>query len=233
MTVSDYGQIAESQAINAFIYRCFEELGENEQRIFVNKFRRQPHDRPEVMHTFRELILGAFLHAAGFPARYEKRLLGKTPDWVIVDADGTPLAIVELVNIHIDFKTELYLQKQRQRGAAVMSYRRDGNANNPLRLYKSLQKKAEDYQELVTDLNLPYVITAFGGFETAFDGADVLACVEEEPGGLFALNPHVSGVLYFEENGGRYNFQYFGSPVSRRRLELPAGDFPENEKNHF
>ena len=83
--VFKYGQIAQSQAINAFFYFCFEELEESGQQKFVKLFRRQPHDQAQVMHTFRELILGAYLHRSGFQVCYTPRLQGKTPDWVTVD----------------------------------------------------------------------------------------------------------------------------------------------------
>lgn len=125
-----YGQIAESQVVNAFIYFCFEEIEESIQHKFVKRFRQQPHDQAQVMHTFRELILGAYLLAVGFQVCYEQCLQGKTPDWLIVDDQLMPLAIVELVNIHIDRKTEMTLQRHDKARPAVVSYWRDGNADN-------------------------------------------------------------------------------------------------------
>jgi hypothetical protein len=59
-----YGQVAESHAVNALIYICFEELEESAQQKFVKLFRQQPYDQAQVMHTLRELILGAYLHRA-------------------------------------------------------------------------------------------------------------------------------------------------------------------------
>ena len=56
-----YGQIAGNDHINASIYRCFKHICENDERKFIKKFREQPHDSDQVMHTFKELILGAYL----------------------------------------------------------------------------------------------------------------------------------------------------------------------------
>ncbi len=64
MMAFKYGQIAESQAVNASVYVCFEELEESAQQKFVKMFRQQPHDQAQVMHTLRELILGAYLQRA-------------------------------------------------------------------------------------------------------------------------------------------------------------------------
>jgi hypothetical protein len=66
-----YGQIAESKKINYAIYRCFEHLCDEDQQRFVKKFREQPHDSDQIMHTFRELILGAYLSSRGFRVRHE------------------------------------------------------------------------------------------------------------------------------------------------------------------
>lgn len=53
-----YGQIAESTRINEAIYDCFDFLNDKEQKKFVKKFREQPHSEIQIMHTFRELLLG-------------------------------------------------------------------------------------------------------------------------------------------------------------------------------
>ncbi len=223
MIAFKYGQVAESQAINAFIYLCFEEFEESAQQKFVKLFRQQPYDQAQVMHTFRELILGAYLHRAGFRVLYAQHLQGKTPDWVIVNEQLIPLAIVELVNFHIDRQTEMALQKQSQTRPAVVGYWRDGNVDNIERLRYRLQEKAQVYQDLVT--KLAYVIAVFGEFEAALDVDDIVACLNGEREGLFDQYPHVSGVLFFDENGGKYRFQYFENPANPRKLEIPAGIF--------
>ena len=52
MIENKYGQIAGNQAINAMIYRCFEELEDSDQLKFVKKFNQQLSDLEQVMHTF-------------------------------------------------------------------------------------------------------------------------------------------------------------------------------------
>jgi hypothetical protein len=76
-----FGQISPAPRMNATIYRCFELIGDEDARKFVKKFAEQPHDGPQVMHTFRELVVGAHMVTQGLPARYDDKVDGKKPDW--------------------------------------------------------------------------------------------------------------------------------------------------------
>ena len=80
-----YGQISRDKNINEFIYFCFQFICEEDQKKFIKKFRKQPHDSDQVMHTFRELILGAYLSSIGFNVRNDFSINAKTPDWCILD----------------------------------------------------------------------------------------------------------------------------------------------------
>jgi hypothetical protein len=80
-----YGQLAGNKEINVAIYRCFEHICEEDVQKFVRKFRAQYHDEDQVMDTFRELILGAYLGSNGFRVRYEQSVGTRTPDWCILD----------------------------------------------------------------------------------------------------------------------------------------------------
>jgi hypothetical protein len=60
-----YGRIAGNDSINAAIYLCFDLISEADAKAFVRKFAEQLHDQDQPLHTFRELILGAFLAANG------------------------------------------------------------------------------------------------------------------------------------------------------------------------
>ncbi len=219
-----YGQISQSQAVNAYIDRCFEELGESERMIFIRKFRQQPHDGPQVMHTLRELILGAYLHAAGFQVRCEQEVQGKTPDWVIVDDRQTPRAIVELVNFHIDHRTEVDIQNQIQSKSYAVFWQNE-NTDNLVRLYNSLERKAQVYRDLAAGLDLPYVIAVSGDAKAVLDLDDVRACLDGMCGRLFDEYPHVSGILFFDENSGQYCFQYLENAASPRKLAIESGSF--------
>lgn len=219
------GQIAGNQAINAMIYRCFEELDDSDQLKFVKKFRRQLSAPEQVMHTFRELILGAYLHTLGCCARYEQKLQGKTPDWVIEDDRADPQAIVELVNLHIDRKTESEIQKGLQDNSAVFTIWRDENADNLQRFYDRIEEKMTCYGELVKTLSLAYIVAVFVHFELDFDKDDVLDCLAWKPGALFEKYPYTSGVLLFAESSGGYNFQYFENPASLRKWDIVSAAY--------
>ena len=83
-----YGQIAGNKSIDRLIYRCFEYICQEDALKFLRKFREQAGDSDQNMHTFRELVLGAYLGSSGFDVRYDYRVDGKTPDWCIVERVG-------------------------------------------------------------------------------------------------------------------------------------------------
>ena len=97
------GQISESDNINVSIYNCFTFLSEKNQRKFVKKFK-APHTEIQIMHTFRELLLGAYLSANGFLVENDRQIKSKTPDWSICGQLLDIVAIVEMVYHHIDSK---------------------------------------------------------------------------------------------------------------------------------
>ncbi|MBU2598936.1 MAG: hypothetical protein KKC53_07215, partial [Actinobacteria bacterium] len=57
----EYGKISDNLSINQCIYRCFKYICKEDQKKFLKKFGKNPHDSDEIMHTLRELILGAYL----------------------------------------------------------------------------------------------------------------------------------------------------------------------------
>ena len=67
------------------IHNCFQYLDERDVKKFQREFKVQPHDKGQIMHTFRELILGAYLSKHGFQVRYDYKIDSKTPDWCILD----------------------------------------------------------------------------------------------------------------------------------------------------
>jgi len=215
-----YGQIAESKKINYAIYRYFEHLCEEDQQRFVNNFREQPHDSDQIMHTFRELILGAYLSSRGFPVRHEYLVEGKTPDWCILDNRSAMVGIVELVNFHIDAVTESEIAKQIQAKSIIW---RDGNKNNVERLYYCIWDKMQKYQALIEKLRVPYIVGIFLDFKVVVDLEELRGCLYRNGTGLFQMYGYVSGVLYFEENAGQYLFRYEQNPDAQRKVELPSG----------
>lgn len=217
-----YGQIAESKKINYAVYKCFEHLCEEDQQRFVKKFREQPHDSDQIMHTFRELILGAYLSSKGFEVRHEYFIENKNPDWCILDNKSVVIGIVELVNIHIDAITESEIAKQiKAKRTAV--YARDGNKNNVERLYYCIWNKMQKYSALIEKLGVPYIIAIYPDFKAAMDFEEVHACLYSNGTGLFHMYRHVSGVLYFEINATEYLFRYEQNPNTLRIFDLPSG----------
>ncbi|MGB6873294.1 MAG: hypothetical protein WBE46_04015 [Dehalococcoidia bacterium] len=217
-----YGQIAGSKKVNYAIYRCFEHLCDKDQQRFVKKFREQPHDSDQIMHTFRELILGAYLSSRGFRVRHEYMVESKTPDWCILDNRSAVVGIVELANFHIDAVTESEMSKQMQtKGIAV--YWRDANKNNVERLYYCIWDKMQEYQVLIEKLNVPYIIAICPDSKAATDFEEVLPCLHHNEFGLFQMYQDTSGILYFEENAGQYLFRYEQNPNALRKFDLPGG----------
>lgn len=217
-----YGQIAGNNAINAMIYRCFDHICEEDTRKFVKQFREQPPDGDQIMHTFRELILGAYLNSNGFRARYEYTVNTKTPDWCILDEDLAVRGIVELTSFHIDKATENEIEEQlRAKGQAWVWQDQDKNIN---RLYMSIEHKAQIYKGLLEKLQVPYVIGVFPEFKAAVDpGEELCPCLLDKETGLFGLYPEVSGVLHFEDRSGSFAFTYIHNPKPLRMFDIPSG----------
>jgi len=222
-----YGQIAGNRRLNTLIYRCFEYICEEDERKFIKKFREHPPTSDQLMHTVRELILGSYLCSRDFKAIYDYAIDTQTPDWCILDESFSVKGIVELVNFHIDKVTDNKIEKQRQ-VKGIAWYWRDGNKDNVDRLYECIQYKAQVYRNLTEELRLPYVIAVFGDFQAAVDFEEVQTCLFDEGAGLFKLYPGVSGLLYFEENSGRYSFRYAHNPNRLRVLDLPDGVFAQD-----
>jgi hypothetical protein len=221
-----YGQIAGNKHINGLIYRCFEYIGEEDEQKFVKEFREQPHDSDQIMHTLRELVLGAYLGSSGFKVRHEYAVDTQTPDWCILDEESVVMGIVELTNFHIDKATQDEIEAQlKTRGVAWVW--RDENKDNVDRLYHCIWHKAQVYRALVEKLRVPYVVAVFGEFRVAIDfEEEVCPCLFDEEFELFEMYPEVSGVLYFEESSGRYWFSYAHNPNALRVVDLPSGVFP-------
>ncbi len=223
-----YGRIASSNQINTSIYHCFEYICDEDEQKFMKKFRKQPKDSDQIMHTFRELILGAYLCLMNFKARYEHAVNNDTPDWSILNINLKPIAIIELTNFHIDKATEIDIEKQR-RTKYLVGYWRDGNIDNKDRLYHSILHKAQVYKNLVQKLRIPYIVTVFSDNKVALDELEFNICLFSEKYNFFKMYPEVSGVLHFEENNGQYSFKYTQNPNAQSPFDLPNGVFPSDK----
>jgi hypothetical protein len=226
-----YGQIAGNKSINAMIYQCFEYIYEEDKQKFLKKFKEQHRDSDQIMHTFRELVLGAYLSSKGFRVRYDYVIDKQTPDWSIFGAKGESIiGLVELTSLHIDKAAENEIEKQ-IRASGVAGYWRDKNKDNVERLYHVIRYKIQAYRSLIENLRVPYVVGVFGEFKVALSFEEVCLCLFDEKKGLFGIYPKLSGVLYFEESSGRYSFNYISNPNALQTIELPVGIFPLRDRN--
>lgn len=227
--IMKYGQISGISSINAMIYHCFEYICEEDERKFVKKLKEQPDDSDQIMHTLRELVLGAYLSSRGFRIRHDHVINYRTPDWSILNTEGEAIkGIVELTSFHIDKATENEIEEQmRAKGVAV--YWRDQNKDNVERLYHVIWNKASAYSSLIEDLQVPYVVGVFSEFKAVVDFEEVCLCLFDEKSGLFGMYPKLSGILYFEETSGQYSFRYASNPNASWAIEMPDGIFSSEE----
>ena len=223
----EYGQIAGNKSINSMIYLCFDYIVKADRFKFLKKFQQQVNDSNQVMHTFRELVLGAYLSSRGFHVRHDFVINDQTPDWSILDASGELVtSIVELMSFHLDRVTEKEIDEQfRINGLAT--YWRDRNKDNVNRLYQSIWHKASKYKSLVNDLGIPYIVGVFPQFEATVDLEELHLCLLDEETGLFHMFPEISGVIFFEEISGRYVFNFLKSNNAIRDFGLRSSYFPK------
>ncbi len=222
-----YGQIAGNKRINDLIYQCLDLIFGEDVQKFIKYFREQPEGSDDILHTFRELVLGAFLNSEGFLARYEYKIDNQTPDWTILSGEGLVNCVIECTNLHIDKATEVEIETK-QPEKRVVAYWRDGNKDNVERLYQCIWRKATAYKSLIASSKAPYVIGVFSDFEVAIDSEEVELCLYDEDSGIFNMYPEISGVLHFVENSGRYTFMYFKNPKAKYGIRIPNGVFPSD-----
>ncbi len=243
-----YSQIAGSQAINAGIYCYFEYISEKDAEKFVKKFSSQ--DDEQAMHTFRELVLGAYLASNGFRVKYECIDDPEHPDWCILDEASKLSGIVEVANFHIRRETENDIKEKLQAGGVwlgdkhippidqakepevgtVFYWRdkvsdKDDTKHNIFRLWQAIDCKASKYRKLVKRRSVPYIIAVFGESLAAIDLEEIRYCLFAEDG-IFKAYPEVSGVLYLEGSPERYsvNFERTSNP-NALGVDLPSGEF--------
>ena len=216
-----YGQIAGSKKISDAIYSCFQFLNEREAEKFVRQFKKQPHDEGQVMHTFRELILGAYLAKYDFQMCHDYEIDSKTPDWSILDENSQPQGIFELLNFHPDAETSTDIIRQIEEKKDVWGYVVKPNTD---RLYHKILEKASKYKPIVLKHNLPYVIAVFGEFTAVVKEYEINESLSGEIG-LFEMYPELSGLLYFEESAGSYLFSYKPNPHANIAMEISSDWF--------
>jgi len=221
-----YGQIVNNKEFSSAIYHCFEHLSCEDQQKFVKKFRRQSHDFEQRMHTFGELILGAYLSSRGFKLRHDYPVESKTPDWCILDKKSAVINIIDLVNYHRDKDTENEIDKQMQAKGHAIFWSRENLPKNRERLYKCIWGKMQTYQALIEKLRVPYTVAICPDWRAELNFDDKIRdCLHDSKSGLFQRYQYVSGVLYFKWNLDQCSFTYEQNPNALRSVDLPSGVF--------
>lgn len=215
-----YGQMGGNKKFSDAIYHCFHYIDEPEVRKFVRKFKDQPHDNVQVVHTYRELILGAFLNKNGFHVQYDHEIEMKTPDWCCIDDSSRLQCIVELASFHPDAATSLDIVCQVQEKGTWSNFVKP----NTIRLYKAIEKKFFMYKALANKHNVPYIVAIFSEF-AAVKQEELDECLFGPEVGLFERYPEVSGFIFFEESSRSYLFVYKPNPYAVRAMSLPSGGF--------
>ena len=205
-----FGRLAGNDHINRRIYDLLAQLHPEDVRAFVRKFRAD--SDTQNFHTFRELILGVRLRSKGCNARYGHRIAGRTPDWSILAPDGSPSEVIDVVTLHQRRAKDIEI------GTSIAS---DSIWSGwitipPNHLLSKLEAKANTYSGLAEHINLPYVLAAFSEFTASIDPPEVHHVLHELYGGLFSKSPWLSGVIFFREQNGVYEFTHFPNPHASR-----------------
>lgn len=220
----EYGKISGNSSINQCIYQCFKYIRKEDQKKFLKKFRKIPHNSDEIMHIFRELILGAYLGYNNFKIRYEFNINGQAPDWSVVTNNPKSDCIIELVNFHIDNVTEKQIKAHREKSRMFFCWR-DQNKDNLGRLHHSILLKIQKYRKLASELKIPYIISLYIDFMITVDMDEVKECIFEKGINLFKNYPEVSGLLCFRESSGKYIFKYLQNQYALNKVEIQDGIF--------
>ena len=198
-----FGVLAGNSAINSRIYEMLDDLHPADVPKIVSKF--QIGQEAQRFHTLRELEIGSRLRRQGLALRYELNVEGKSPDWSLVGKQDCVEEILDVVTVHQRRVVDKDIASALSKGeiwSGWISIPQD-------HIYSKLEQKAQKYSSMVESLRVPYVVAVFGEFTASIDPEEVESVLYSHHGGLFAQVPTVAGVVYFNEECGRYNYFYF------------------------
>jgi hypothetical protein len=198
-----FGRLAGNNHINARIYECLAVLHPSDVSTFVRKFRTESNEQR--FHTYRELILGHHLRNQGLNLRYGQRIRSVTPDWVLFSDDGDVSEILDVVSLHQRRATENAIAKTVASGRLWTGW-----SSIPAdHIYSKIHAKARSYAELAAQLAIPYTIALFSEFFASLKAEEVRHVLHDLHGGVFAAVDTLSGLIFFREHSGRYEFTHF------------------------
>lgn len=195
-----------------------------DQKKLVKKFKDYPHAEQQILQTFSELILGAYLSKNDYIVEYERKIGTKTPDWSIVDKSQNLISIIEMVTHQIDDETNKDIEAQLNSGKKVASYYPDVKDPDHNRLYSHIQTKATGYKDLIAELDVPYVVAVFIDFKAVINVQETIDYLTSGKESLFECCSYLSGVLHFHEiASGKYEFWFIENQYAVQKINLPSG----------
>lgn len=200
-----FGVLSENSHINSRIYKMFEDLDPSDVAVFARKFKSERNE--QLFHTFRELIIGSQLRRQGLKLRYERKVLGKTPDWVSVDDADQIDEILDVVTLRQRRETETDILSTLSTGQIWSGW----VTIPPDHIYSKIEQKANAYASLVNSIKRPYIVCLFGEFTADVDPEEVQLVLYSHHGGVFSTLPTLAGVIYFLERSGTYHYSYFAN----------------------
>lgn len=203
-----FGVIAGSEAINTRIYAALEHIHPDDAPKIVAKFRCT--SDKQRFHAFRELLVGAHLRANGLEVRYERKMLGKTPDWTLLVA-GDAVELIDVATIHQ--RKALDAEIGRTLAAGLIWSGWPGIPSE--HIYGKVDAKAGAYAELAASVGVAYTIFLHGEFTACLDADDIKKVLLADDG-VFATRPHLSGVGFFTHRNGVDCYSYFKNPRGNR-----------------
>lgn len=213
----DNEAIAVNRSINSAILECFKRIASTDVPKFRRKFLAYAGDNDQLMHTFRELLVGTYFAKLGRRASYEMKHHGVEPDWTLLTGQGGIECIVELTNFHTSKEIEDEIQSTLTRNETYCEWVPEPNH----RLYQSIQTKVDRYDTLVTKLGCPYIVAVHTDIFAAVDADEIVEVLTSSfGGGIFAYSDRISGVLVFEENGANYYFKYIPNTTARHGFNV-------------
>lgn len=233
-----YGVIAGNPSINHAIYRAFGDLPDAVAEKVAKRLKQQADAKQDqVMHTFRELLIGAHLARSGYEVDYERPVSGKTPDWTTIGEQQDPTGIVEVVNHNLAADIARKIEAANAEGQLHVYYPEDEK-----RLFDKVDGKVGQYEKTVRDHDIPLVVAVFAGFDTGVGEDDLAMCVGPDEHSVFQQRPALSGLLLMETGspvdlaalarggtafppGYRYQFRYIANPIAERPFSVPSGEW--------
>ncbi len=200
-----FGVLAGNSHINSRIYEMFNDIEPSDRAAFVKKFKTES-DRQR-FHTFRELVIGSHLRRQGMKLRYAQKILGKTPDWVLLDAADKIVEILDVVTLHQREAKETDIMASVSFGQIWSGWITIPSDH----IYSKIERKANAYAALVGKINRPYVVCLFGEFFASVDPEEVRHVLYEHHGGALSKLPTLAGVIFFFEESGTYRYSYFAN----------------------